>query len=367
MVYYNSTIPSLGVIIFRMRVHPKFRLNGKAYSYDSLHAAANKWEYADDEEQKELGVFLKDWLHDGEAMMLHTSGSTGSPKPLKVSKTSMLASAERTAAFFELSPGDTALLCLPIRYIAGKMMLVRAMVIGLDLDIIPPKTTLQLHGKKYDFTALIPLQANASFDSLGNFKTILIGGATIPFELRKALAKEHPHCVETYGMTETLTHIATRPVTYPTIPFLAMPDVIIDVDTDNCMVLIVPYISKTPIQTNDVVELVDNQSFLLLGRRDFVINSGGKKIFPEQLEEELRSFLNIPFFFTGIPDPELGNKLVLVLEADSKEKQRVMEITTKVLGADKHHIPKDVVCVDRFKYTLSGKLNRPATIAHCLE
>ena len=345
-----------------MQFHPKFRLDGKAYSQDSLLVAAKKWQSSGDNEQKQLGMFMEEWLDGNDSLTLHTSGSTGTPKQLLVSKKSMQASAERTAAFFELSPGDTALLCLPTHYIAGKMMLVRALVIGLELDVIPSKTLLDLKGKTYDFAALIPLQVNASFDLLGNLKKILIGGAPIPTELRKALAKKYPHCVETYGMTETLTHVATRFVCYPTVPFRAMPGIKINVDHDSCLQIMAPYISSSPICTNDVVELLDNQSFMLLGRRDFVINSGGRKIFPEQLEEKLSVQLRIPFFFTGIPDVELGEKLVLVVEGGIKEKQLGLKTATKLLGADKHLVPKDVLCLDTFVLTRTGKLNRIATL-----
>ena len=345
-----------------MQFHPKFRLDGKAYSQDSLLVAAKKWQSSGDNEQKQLGMFMEEWLDGNDSLTLHTSGSTGTPKQLLVSKKSMQASAERTAAFFELSPGDTALLCLPTHYIAGKMMLVRALVIGLELDVIPSKSLLDLKGKTYDFAALIPLQVNASFDLLGNLKKILIGGAPIPTELRKALAKKYPHCVETYGMTETLTHVATRFVCYPTVPFRAMPGIKINVDHDSCLQIMAPYISSSPICTNDVVELLDNRSFILIGRRDFVINSGGRKIFPEQLEEKLSVQLRIPFFFTGIPDVELGEKLVLVVEGGVKEKQLGLKTATKLLGADKHLVPKDVLCLDTFVLTRTGKLNRIATL-----
>ena len=349
-----------------MELHPQFRLNGTAYSNNSLLAAAKQWQNSTVSEQKELGFFLEAWLEESTTLTLHTSGSTGAPKPLEVSKTAMRASAKQTAAFFELSPGDTALLCLPLKYIAGKMMLLRAMVIGLDLDLIAPKTTLQLRDKKYDFAAVIPLQASASFKFLGNLKTVLIGGAPIPIRLRKALAKKHPHCIETYGMTETLTHVATRPVTYPAVPFLAMPGIGIAMDSDNCLVLTVPYISKTPISTNDVVKLIAEKSFQLLGRRDFIINSGGKKIFPEQLEEKLASFIDFPFFFVGIPDAALGEKLILVIAGDRKEKQAALKFASQALGADKHHVPKEVVCIDAFVYTQTGKLDRIATLKKVL-
>ena len=344
-----------------MLVHASFRLNGKAYERNALDLAAQQWAVSSDEEQQGLGHFLVDWLSDVEHIALHTSGSTGKPKEIQMPKTAMYASAVRTAAFFNLSEGDSALLCLPIRYIAGKMMLVRALVLGLHLDIIPPKTKLHIE-KNYTFAALIPLQANASFDVLGRFKTVLIGGAPIPTDLRKRISKKHKHCIETYGMTETLTHVATRVVSDAVIPFRAMPGIGIATDENDCLVLEVPYVPLSPIVTQDVVKLKDDDTFSLLGRRDWVINSGGMKIFPEALEEVLTPFIKFPFFFTALPDANLGEKLVLLAEAPTTEKAAIMAIAKQHLGANKHHVPKQVSCLDAFVRTHSGKLNRKATI-----
>lgn len=345
-----------------MLVHPSFRLNGKAYERNALDLAAQQWAVSSDKDQQGVGHFLVDWLSDDEHIALHTSGSTGKPKEIKMPKMAMYASAVRTAAFFKLSEGNSALLCLPIRYIAGKMMLVRALVLGMHLDIFPPKTKLSFE-KKYDFAALIPLQANASFDLLGKIKTILIGGAPIPHDLRKRISKSYKHCVETYGMTETLTHVATRTVSDPVLPFRAMPGIGISTDKKGCLIIEVPYVPLSPIRTQDIVKLEDDSAFTLLGRRDWVINSGGKKIFPEQLEEKLSAVLEIPFFFAGIPDRKLGEQLVLVVESNTKNKMHYLEIATKILSTDKHHVPKAVFCVDAFAYTPSGKLDRAGTKA----
>jgi O-succinylbenzoic acid--CoA ligase len=209
---------------------------------------------------------------------------------------------------------------------------------------------------------LIPLQANASFDLLGRFKTVLIGGAPIPIDLRKRISKKHKHCIETYGMTETLTHVATRVVSDAVIPFRAMPGIGIDTDENDCLVLEVPYVPLSPIVTQDVVRREGDDTFSLLGRRDWVINSGGMKIFPEALEEVLTPFINFPFFFTGLPDADLGEKLVLLVEAPTTEKAAIMAIAQQHLGANKHHVPKQVGCLDAFVRTPSGKLDRKATI-----
>ena len=352
----------MGISLLAMqRLHPQFCLNGASHDAKTLGAAAQTWVNDVDSETHALGTFILEWLSDDSTVSLQTSGSTGIPKQLEATKTSMRESAQRTAAFFALKPGDTALLCLPVRYIAGKMMLVRAMTLGLSLDVLAPKTMLELNGKSYDFAALIPLQAQQNSAQLKRFKTILIGGAPINTKLRKVLATIDANCIETYGMTETLTHVATRPVTYPPAAFQAMPGIGIAIDSDNCLVLNVPYASPSPIITHDVVKLVAKDSFELLGRKDWVINSGGKKIIPEQLEETLDTELSIPFFFTSFPDKNLGEQLVLVAEAPTTQTDALLAMTQSLLGADKHHIPKRVICLDIFVYTDTGKLDRKAT------
>jgi O-succinylbenzoic acid--CoA ligase len=346
-----------------MEIHATFRLNGKAYTTKSLRAAAQIWSADQDEETQQLGRFIVEWLSDKTSLELRTSGSTGAPKIIELPKTAFVASAKQTAAFFNLNAGATALLCLPLAYVAGKMMLVRAMVLGLALDMIPPKTKLSLGAKTYAFGALIPLQAQHNLKQLHQIKTLLIGGAPINISLRKELAAIHDNCVETYGMTETLTHIATRPVLHSTTPFVALPGVTLRINKANCLVIKVPYIMSTPITTQDVVQMHDAHSFSLLGRLDWVINSGGKKIFPEQLEEKLAEVVSVPFFFCGIPDDTLGEKLVLLVETGTTEKNRIMQVVANVFTADKHHIPKAVYCVDAFVYTPSGKLDRMGTKA----
>ena len=343
-----------------MLIHNSFRLNGTKYNRNSLEMDAQQWATSSDEEKQALGHFLLNWLNDNEYIALHTSGSTGKPKEIQMPKTAMYASAVRTAAFFKISNGDSALLCLPIRYIAGKMMLVRALVLGLDLDIVAPKTKLYIE-KNYTFTALIPLQANASFDSLGKFKTVIIGGAPIHNELHKRIGKTYSNCIETYGMTETLTHVATRIIADDFKHFKAIPGIGISKDKNDCLVIDVPYVPLSPIVTRDIVNLQSDDTFQLLGRRDWVINSGGIKIFPEALEKILEPHMKFPFFFTGVPDTELGEKLILLAEAPASKKGIIMGIARQHLGSNKHHIPKKVVCVTAFKYNSTSKLDRIAS------
>ncbi len=343
-----------------MLVHASFRLNGKAYDRNSLKKAAWQWKTASDEELQGLGSFVTDWLSNDDHIAIHTSGSTGKPKEIHVPKTAMYASAVRTAAFFKLSEGTSALLCLPTHYIAGKMMLVRALLLGWHLDIVPPKTKLHIV-RKYDFTALIPLQAKVSFNLLGQFKTVLIGGAPISNNLRQRISKKYSNCIETYGMTETLTHVATRYITGSLKQFKTMPGISISKDENNCLVIDVPNLPLSPIVTQDIVKLEGDDTFQLLGRRDWVINSGGIKIFPEALEETLAPYMKFPFFFTGMPDAKLGEKLVLLAEAPASKKRELIAIARKYLDSNKYHIPKEVFCIPAFKYNSTSKLDRIAS------
>jgi O-succinylbenzoic acid--CoA ligase len=240
------------------------------------------------------------------------------------------------------------------------MMLVRALVLGWHLDIIPPKTKLHIE-RKYDFTALIPLQAKVSFDLLGQFKTVLIGGAPISTDLRQRIGKKYNHCIETYGMTETLTHVATRAVREPELPFRAMPGIGISTDKSGCLIIEVPQLPLSPISTQDIVKLEYDNAFTLLGRYDWVINSGGVKIFPEVLEKIIAPYITFPFFFTAMPDTALGEKLVLLVEAATSEKEAIMAIAQQHLGANKHHVPKTVLCTTALCYTPTGKLDRLAS------
>jgi O-succinylbenzoic acid--CoA ligase len=163
-------------------------------------------------------------------------------------------------------------------------------------------------------------------------------------------------------MTETLTHVATRIVSDVVIPFRAMPEIGISTDENDCLVLEVPYVPISPIITQDVVRLEGDDTFSLLGRRDWVINSGGMKIFPEALEEIMTPHIKFPFFFAALPDVDLGEKLVMLVETPTTKKAAIMAIAQQHLGANKHHVPRQIICLDAFVRTHSGKLDRKATI-----
>lgn len=338
--------------------HDSFKINGTHFDETSLFDLAYSYVKEGLEHEKEIGQFILDWIDNSETIQLTTSGTTGTPKLISISKQAMVHSALATADFFNLRPSDKALLCLPARYIAGKMMLVRAFVIGLELDIISPTSTLDhlKSNKIYDFVALVPLQAQQSFEKLSQFKKIIIGGAPVSILLSKQLQNLTSEIYETYGMTETITHIAAKRIGNDS--FNVLPNVTIDIDNRNCLVLNVPFISEHKIITNDIVEITSSSSFKWIGRYDNIINSGGVKLFPEQIEAKLSLHLNQPFFIAGATDEALGQKVILVIEGAPFEIK-----DTLFIGLKKYEQPKAIYFIPKFIRTNTDKINVKQNLA----
>ena len=192
-------------------VHNRFKLNGFHLNADDLCRVAYSFIKEGDDFEKPVGDFILDWFDANDYIEMYTSGSTGKPKKIRVLKQAMVNSALATGDFFGLEAGNTILNCLPVKYVAGKMMFVRAFILGLEMDFVAPSShPLELIGKSYDFTAMVPLQAMNSIELLYHFKTIIIGGTKVSAELEKKLKPIKATIYETYGMTETITHIAAR-------------------------------------------------------------------------------------------------------------------------------------------------------------
>jgi O-succinylbenzoic acid--CoA ligase len=307
--------------------------------------------------EKPVGDFLLDWFDSKPYIEMQTSGTTGSPKFIRVSKQAMVASALATGDFFDLKAGDKALHCLPVKYVAGKMMLVRAMILGLDMEFVAPSShPLRNNEINYDFVAMVPLQAQNSLNELKKVKKLIVGGAKISASLEKELMKLPTQSYETYGMTETITHIAAKKVGEKA--FTVLPNVTVSYDDRNCLVIHAPKISDEIIQTNDLVELINENQFVFIGRIDNVINSGGIKLIPEQIEEKLSSKIHPRFFISSIEDKELGEKVVLYVEGDKQDFD-----TTIFDDLDKYERPKDLFFIPKFKETATGKIMRKETLA----
>ncbi|MCL9770319.1 AMP-binding protein [Flavobacterium sp. HXWNR69] len=343
-------------------IHNQFKINGFHFDKEALFQLAYSLIKEGKEHENDLGVFLLDWLDEKETINLTTSGTTGPAKLITIKKQSMVQSAIATGNFFDLRPKDKALLCLPARYIAGKMMIVRAMILGLDLDIMVPSSHLDdlLPNKQYDFVAIVPLQAENSMNKLHQFKKIIIGGAKVSDDLALRLKEIKSEIYETYGMTETITHIAAKKIGEEF--FNVLEHVSISVDDRNCLVIEAPGITDEKVITNDIVALQNDKKFKWLGRYDNVINSGGIKLFPEQIETKLASKISNRFFITGLPDEVLGTKVVLVIEG---EEQLIEKSIFKVL--DKFEKPKEVIFIAKFTETGTNKINRIQTLKKHLE
>ena len=338
------------------QVHPNFKWNGASLDKKGLLALANGFINESEEFEIITGKFILNWFNSDSFITVTTSGTTGSPKKIQIEKQAMVFSALSTAEFFELKAGNLVLNCLSTNYIAGKMMLIRSFVLGFEMDFVAPTSNpVENNTKVYDFVAMVPLQVENSINELINVRKLIIGGTKINQNLRSQLLDLPTLVYETYGMTETITHIAVKKISDNY--FSVLPNVTISTDDRNCLVIDVPRISNAKIITNDVVNIIDNSEFELLGRIDNVINSAGVKLFPEQIEIKLGNKIQTRFFVIGIPDDQYGEKLALVVEGNSISFDD--DFFNDLLPYEK---PKFIYFVPDFLETESGKIKRKETL-----
>lgn len=337
-------------------VHPHFKLNGFHLTEDDLCRIAYSFIKEGEPYERAVGDFLLDWFDQRDFIEMQTSGTTGIPKLIKVDKQAMVLSALATGEFFDLPSDIKVLHCLPTQFVAGKMMLVRAFILGWDMDLAAPVSNpLERNDTQYDFAAMVPLQAQHSLEKLQQIKKLILGGAKVSQALSEKLETLPTHIYETYGMTETITHIAAKKVGEEA--FTTLPNVRVSTDERHCLVIDPFVICTEPVVTNDVVEILDENHFIWLGRYDNVINSGGVKLFPEQIEEKLSQKITQRFFVKGIPDEKLGEKLVLVIEGSPFD---VDQAIFAKLG--KFEKPKEILFVPKFTETVSGKIIRDKSL-----
>lgn len=308
--------------------------------------------------EKKINFFLEEWFSDSRTVKVQTSGSTGTPKVFEIEKKRMIHSAKMTCNFLGLQEGDMAVLCLPVEYISGKMMIVRSLERKLKLMISEPslKPLEKLHSET-DFCAMTPLQVENSLDKIHLIKNLIIGGAAVSESLKKRISGFTTHIYETYGMSETLSHIALKPITpQPEEYFTVFEDVSISTDERGCLKIFAPDLNVAVLQTNDLVEIKNERQFRFLGRVDNVINSGGAKIFPEQLEALVKKEIPNEAVFLGVKDESLGQKLILIIEGEESE-----DLIKKVLETQfekNFHKPKKIIFVKEIPRTPNGKVNR---------
>ncbi len=312
-------------------------------------------------EKMTLQQFIDDWNSPDECLLVHTSGSTGKPKPLWVEKKRMMASARITCRFLGLKAGDTALLCMPLDYIAGKMMVVRAIVAGMRLISVEPSGhPLATLDAAPTFAAMVPMQVYNSLRKpkeralLRKIKHLIIGGGAVDASTTNEL-RNFPNAVwSTYGMTETLSHIALRRLngTDASEWYTPFDGISIGTDSEGCLIINAPEVCEHPLTTNDIAELSpDRRQFRIMGRRDNVICSGGIKLQIEEIEAILRPHLFYPFIITKIFDEKFGEAAVL-LTTDS-DLQHIEEVCSKHLH--RYQRPKHFVSVEAIPTTATGK------------
>jgi O-succinylbenzoic acid--CoA ligase len=341
-------------------VHPSFKINNIAFTEQSFIGFIDDLLISNEDYLKDIGQFLNEWNNDNDYIVVKTSGSTGKPKEIKLLKEHMRNSALATSSFFNLKENSTVLLCLSATYIAGKMMLVRALVSGWNIYLKAPSSNPLEDDTTYDFAAMVPMQVTNSLDKLQNIKQLIIGGAPVSQNLQEQLYEITTQCYVTYGMTETCTHIAVKSLDANAKDvYKVLPNVVISQDDRECLMISAPDISNELIVTNDIVKIVSDTEFMWLGRFDSIINSGGVKLFPEQIERKLSGVIKERFFVAGIPDDILGERLILIIESDANDLYSRNELAKLLL---KYEVPKNIYYITKFKETPTGKVHRLNTL-----
>lgn len=318
-------------------------------------------------------AFIDEWNNDSAYVEVKTSGSTGEPKRMLVEKRRMLNSARITCDFLGLKPGDTALLCMSTDYIAGKMMVVRSIERGLKLIEVPPcghpldikhltlnikHSQFSIFNFQFDFAAMVPMQVYNSLqvpeekERLMAIRHLIIGGGAID-EAMEAELRTFPHAVwSTYGMTETLSHIALRRISGPEASewYMPFPTVRLSTTDEGCLVIDAPEVCAQTLTTNDIVELKSDGRFRIRGRKDNVICSGGIKIQIEEVEQTLKKYMRVPYIISKRKDEKFGEIVVLLTEGDTVEAQTICQ---QVLP--KYHQPKVYLHVNQIPLTETGK------------
>jgi o-succinylbenzoate---CoA ligase len=344
----------------------KLILGDDNYSFSSMARLQKSGQYP---EFPAIFDFILEWQSGKPSFELFTSGSTGKPKAIAITRNQMIASASRTIKALKLENGISALMCMNPSFIGGKMMLVRAMEFDWDLTVLPPSNNPAQHLSKdsrFSFMALVPMQLeNMINDECGNqilnqTEHIIVGGAPVSSSLREKLNSITAKVYSTYGMTETISHIALMPLNGPNVSneFEVLEGIEVETDPRNCLKIKGDVTNNAWIQTNDVVEL-KRQYFKWLGRADFVINSGGIKIHLDQLEEQISDILKTEVVLLKIKDGSLGESYALVLKKEINESTESIQAILKS-ALPKYHSPKVIIKVEHFLRTESGKIDRLA-------
>ncbi len=348
-------------------------LNGKTFSTEELKSISI--DERQNEFEKSTLQFCKSWLTGQQEFVIQTSGSTGNSKQILLQLAQMEASARQTIEALQLKPGETSLVCLDTKYIAGQMMLVRSLIAEMNIVSVEPSSNPfdKIESQEIDFVALVPYQLENILEhtpeKLNRVHCAIIGGAPISNSLKDKIKKTNCAIYATYGMTETISHIALQRLNGPNPQdyLETFPTINLRLDNRGCLCIKANYL-EDEIITNDLVELVAEKKFRWLGRIDNVINSGGIKVIPEKVEmvfDTILDFFQIKnrFFITGFPDEKLGSKVTAIFEGPPFNKEIQEEILFEASQQlSKYELPKGFVFIPQFKETPTGKISRSATV-----
>ena len=316
----------------------------------------------------ELEKFISVWNDESQSITQLSSGSTGPPKAIEIPKWKMEASAKMTGDFLDLDNCESALLCMSTGYIGGKMMVVRSMRYNLTLYVTNvTRNPLKNLAHGIDFVAMVPLQVEETVqenpEKLNLIKHLIIGGAPVSDKLIEKIKNFNCNAYSTFGMTETVSHIALRNLKDKNEPYRAIGNTQFST-IDDCLVIDSKELKIKGLKTTDIVNLIDKKSFHWLGRSDFAINSGGVKIHPEKVERKIANVLNSTDFIIGeLPDQKLGSKVVFIGE-QHLDTDNLKEQIDKVLT--KYERPKAYFFISSLIKTPSGKIDRNKTTAEIL-
>ena len=348
-------------------------INGREVSLQSIK---DQKAVASSDFEKHTFAFISSWLSGSESFVQFTSGSTGNPKPITISRKQMIASAQMTIEALALKQGYRSLLCLSPEFIAGKMMIVRSFVAGMEIVAVTPSAnpliSLPLN-QRIDFAAMVPYQIHEivrsdKANNLERIANVIIGGSAMDRETMAKLEGCRCNVYSTYGMTETISHIALRRLNGPKVPehYTTLPGITISHDDRGCLIIEWSQLAEKII-TNDIVEIASKNSFKWIGRWDNIINTGGFKVVPEEVEQQIEKIfaefnITTEFFVGSLPDDRLGNKVVLFIQE---------KLTPLMLSALQEKIeeqiralerPKEIITGARLIMTENGKINRKSSL-----
>ena len=356
-----------------MSVSKGLLMKGQRIPWSDI-ASGNYRHDIDDPYLLEILEFCRQWLHGMGSIVMQTSGSTGKPKEIRLSRGQLTASARATIRHFNLTSDDTGLVCLNTGYIGGKMMLVRGMEASMDLVITHPVSDPlgQVDSpERLSFISMVPIQwrklaESGSYSRLEACRNLIIGGAPLSPGEESMAGFVHFQVFHTFGMTETASHFAIRNISANETTYRTLPGISIGSDDRGCLVLKGPQTDHRSVVTNDLAECLSDNEFRWIGRVDEVINTGGVKVQPREIEEIIFPLfremnLNRRYFIAGIPDDHLGEKVALIIEGEPFDVARLLERIAGLLPG--HNRPRSAHFVRQFAESKSGKISRKESAA----